>query len=162
MTQHDEAQGAQHALAVRPEKLLPLKRADHRFERGIAAPHNRTAFVKEREHVAYTAAPSAFARNLGRMQRVDCSFGARKRKPGERVEQVVPVFRAGGDAPGAMDLHFVVRIGARGLDEADRLSGGGAHLRFLGERVQCCARRPAGARQARQPRSNRIENRMSC
>jgi hypothetical protein len=134
-------------------------------ERGIVGRDDHAAFVEERERVAFR--PAALRLGLaalledGDVLRVDGGLGPRKRHPRQRVEQIVPVLRPGLDLAGARDARLVIaacRIGVLARrDEAKRHPARGRQAR--GQRVELLVRGPAIARQPRQRRAQRIEDR---
>jgi hypothetical protein len=112
------------------EQVAPLSFA-HQRGNVVAASHDRAAFVEDRQHVAQPPALAALARDFRGVHCVDPRLGFRKRQPGESVEQVVPVVRPRLYMAGLENMDFVVRVGRRGRDEADRFSAFALQIFFL-------------------------------
>jgi hypothetical protein len=70
------------------------------------------------------------------MQGVDARLGARKSKPGERIEEIVQVLRPGCDASGLVDAYLVITVVCAGRDERHLPAGLGSHARFFGKTVE--------------------------
>jgi hypothetical protein len=147
------------AIASFPEQLLPAALPDQRVQPFVGARHQRATFVEDGQQVAQPAAPPAFARHLGGVERVDARLGARKRQPAQRIEQIVPVAGTRLHLPGLEQVDFVVRIRAGRRHEAHGPPMGVAKILAL---RRCVQRRERGLRpKFRQPGAQRIENRVS-
>ncbi|HEY5637176.1 MAG TPA: hypothetical protein VIS77_09770 [Burkholderiales bacterium] len=157
---HDDAKARLEARATLPEQGPPVVRAHQRLEGRVGAQDDGAAFVEDRQQVAQAASLPTLggqARGVARIQR---RLGARERKPGQRVEQVVPVLRPGAHLAAVVNAQLVMRAVERRRHEAQRVPARGAR-RDCGERVQPVAVRPSRSpRKPLQVRPNRAEDRV--
>ncbi|HUJ85381.1 MAG TPA: hypothetical protein VLX30_00855 [Burkholderiales bacterium] len=105
-----ETHRVEHPRAPLPVQLPPAKGADELDQPGVGEGDDSAALVEDGQQVAQRAAPAAFARDLRGMARIQHRLGARKGDPGERVEQVVPVARAGRDLAARVHAQLVIRV----------------------------------------------------
>src|SRR5688572_33389510 len=129
MAECEEAHPGFELRAAPPEELLPCEIDDEARQLRRARGDDDAAFVEESERVALgAAAPGLVLAALFEDRRVlgvDRRLRVGKADPDERVEEVVPVFRASLDLAGLCDAQlvvaaFAVRMSAQG-DELERL-----------------------------------------
>jgi hypothetical protein len=144
-----------YALPMRPEELRPLAPAEEVQQCRVVALHDRAALIEDGEQIAQPAAPAAFARDLGGVHGVDARLGARKREPGEGVEEVVQALGPRLHATSLEHLYLVVAVFRAWRNEAHGLAAFGVETSLGRQRVQ-----PVEGPLAGEPGPYRVEDRL--